>query len=57
MAAAMKDNNAAFPVISLFVALALLITGIHNGYPDWIALVIIAAWFVGCHFWYKRQGW
>lgn len=50
-----RRASAAFPLLTLFLALALMFVAIRQEAPGWVELLILAAWWAGFYFWYKRN--
>jgi hypothetical protein len=47
--------SAAYPIISLFGALALIIYVSSSGITDWAIFAIFAGWWVGFYLWYEHH--
>jgi hypothetical protein len=46
-----KKSTAAWPVLSLFATMALLIVAYVHGASDWVYFVIFGGWWVGFVLW------
>jgi hypothetical protein len=46
-----KKSTAAWPILSLVAAMVLFVVSYVRGFPDWSALVILGAWWVGFAMW------